>query len=304
MPFKNSKAKIQTLRPILFKGQLIKNAKDGLLNDDKIDTFFIHSFKEDTVDLKLPLPPHKKTVNDFVFIKKGEMERTISLESFHLKAGDFLLTPKNSITTTKTVSSDLEGYYCHFSDDFLIRNGYLKTWHTQTISQNLLHLTHQHTKNLETLLTRILLLYKDRNKEPSKYPLIHYYLSTFIAEVSILLQNQASPKITPHPILIGFNEMVQQYFRVFRNIHEYATLLHISPNHLNKIIKKETGRTASEIITATCILEAKALLLQTSLDVGEIATELGFEDISYFSRFFKKQTEITPSEYRKMIDWS
>lgn len=160
MADKNSKAKIQLLRPILFKNELIKNREDRLLDDDKIDEFFIHSFKDDSVHLKLPLPPHKKTVNDFVFIRSGEMERTFSLETFNLKSGDFLLIPKNSITSTTSISDDLEGYYCHFSDDFLAGNLHLKRWYTQAASQNFLHLSPDQIEILEALLARIRFLYK------------------------------------------------------------------------------------------------------------------------------------------------
>lgn len=81
------------------------------MNDDSITQFFIHSFKEDAVNLKLPLPPHKKTVNDFVFITNGSMTRNLGIESFELKKNDFLFTPKNSITTTEFVSADLEGFF-------------------------------------------------------------------------------------------------------------------------------------------------------------------------------------------------
>lgn len=304
MADKNSTGKIQLLRPLLFKHQLINNGEDRLLNDDKINEFFIHSFKDDSVDLKLPLPPHKKTVNDFVFIRKGEMERTFSLEKFHLKRGDFLLIPKNSITTTTYVSADLEGYYCHFSDEFLAGNSHLKRWYTQAASQNFLHLSADQIEILETLLARISFLYKNRDHQPLQYSLIQYYLSTFIAEISLLKKDKISSETSHHPILADFRKILHQNYRTKKSVKDFADLLHISPNHLNKILKTETGKSASTIINETYMLEAKAMLTQTSLDVSEIADELGFEDRSYFSRFFKKHAQISPVDYRKMIDLS
>lgn len=297
------KRKIPLLKPVVFKEQLIKNKSDILLKDEKIDDFFIHSFKEDLVNLKLPLPPHKKTVNDFVFILNGKMVKTINLASFNLVHGSFLFTPKNSITTTTEISDDLEGYYCHFSDEFLIRNPYLKLWDSQFISQNLLLITAQEIENLNYLLVKILSLYRNRGDRPSNYELIRYYLSTFIAEVSILVEDQLPNKFI-HPVLVSFKQNVSLKFKESKSVRYYANILNITPNHLNKIIKTETGETASEIINQICILEAKVLLTQTSLDIGEIAIALGFDDLSYFSRFFKKNTGIAPREYRQMIDLS
>src|SRR5699024_4297735 len=271
MLLQSRKSKIQTFKPLIFKDQLIENAQDNLLRDDKINEFFIHSFKEDSVNLKLPLPPHKKTVNDFVLIQKGEMKRTIGLEAFQLGAKDFLLTPKNSITTTKSASDDLEGYYCHFTDEFLGGNPYLRMWHTQSLSRNYLHLSPVQVENLEALLIRILFLYRNRKNTSSNYQFIHYYLSTFIAEVSVLAQNEAILGSAIPSKVSDFLALVNQYFRKFRNVKKYAALLYVSPNHLNKIVKKETGKNASGIIQETYILEAKTLLLQTSLNIEEIS---------------------------------
>ena len=86
---KKSKLDIPTLSPIIFRKKHIKNSLDDLLNDDSITQFFIHSFKEDNVNLNLPLPPHKKTVNDFVFITNGSMTRSLGIESFELKKKRF-----------------------------------------------------------------------------------------------------------------------------------------------------------------------------------------------------------------------
>lgn len=299
----SKKSNIPILEPLVFKEEFIANNQQAIFANSKINEFFIHSFKEDIVNLKLPLPPHKKTVNDFVFVLKGEMIKTIGLESFSLKAGDFLFTPKNSITTSKNMSADLEGFYGHFSDNFLANNPFLKLWHTRPRSQNLLHLSKVEIENLTSLLHRILSLYRDMQDKPSNYQLIHYYLSTFIAEVSIITENQL-PISPVNPLIPRFNQLVSEHFKTSKSVGFYAKQLHISPNHLNKIIKNGTGKTASEVINQFCILEAQVLLIQTQLDISEIALELGYEDTSYFSRFFKRHSGVSPTKYRKMIESS
>lgn len=293
---------IPLLNPVVFKEELIDKSWNPL-NRPQVNRFFIHSFKDDVVPLKLPLPLHRKTVNDFAILTKGKMTKTIGLESFSLRANQFLFTPKNSITTTKDTSEDIEGFYCHFSDDFLADNPFLNQWNTQPILQNLIDLKADEMEVLLPILNRMAALYKGTKEQLSNLGLIHYYLATFIAEISTFAQKKAS-KITVNPLVVKFRQLVNEHFKEAKTVRYYADLLHVSPNHLNKVIKNETGKTASEIIYNTCILEAKVLLLQTDLDINQVAFRLGFDDSSYFSLFFKKHTDIAPTNYRKMIDLS
>ena len=78
-----------------------------------------------------------------------------------------------------------------------------------------------------------------------------------------------------------------------------AKQLFVNSNYLNSSIKNLTGKTASAHIQEKVLLEAKSFLLHTDLQVSEIAFKLGFENTSYFNRFFKKSTNLTPTEYRK-----
>ena len=78
-----------------------------------------------------------------------------------------------------------------------------------------------------------------------------------------------------------------------------AKQLFVNANYLNGIIKSLTGKTASVHIQEKILLETKSFLLHTDLQVSEIAYKLGFENTSYFNRFFKKNTNLTPTEYRK-----
>jgi AraC-like DNA-binding protein len=85
--------------------------------------------------------------------------------------------------------------------------------------------------------------------------------------------------------------------------HNYGQLmilrndLAIHVNHLNKILKENTGKTTSHVIAARVTQEAKILLRQTDWNVSEIAYSLGFEEIAHFSNFFKKQTRLCPKHF-------
>lgn len=84
-----------------------------------------------------------------------------------------------------------------------------------------------------------------------------------------------------------------------KNVSQYAGLLNLSPYQLNAIAKQSAGKTVSELINEQIVLEAKRYLLATSGQVKDIADNLGYEDVSYFIRFFKKQTGYSPEAFRK-----
>jgi len=81
---------------------------------------------------------------------------------------------------------------------------------------------------------------------------------------------------------------------------DFARQLNIHVNHLNKALKKITGKSTSALIAERLILEAKNLLLGTSWTVGEISWTLGFDAANHFSAFFKRNTAISPFSYRKV----
>lgn len=82
-------------------------------------------------------------------------------------------------------------------------------------------------------------------------------------------------------------------------VAHYAKLLRVTSYQLNAITKKLLGKSASDIIVGQIVLEAKRLLLATANQVSQVADDLGYEDPSYFIRFFKKHTGYTPESFRK-----
>jgi len=84
-----------------------------------------------------------------------------------------------------------------------------------------------------------------------------------------------------------------------KSVADYADLLHLSSYQLNAITKAAVGKTVSDLINEQILLEAKRYLLATPEQVKEIADHLGYEDVSYFIRFFKKHTGQSPEIFRK-----
>lgn len=98
-----------------------------------------------------------------------------------------------------------------------------------------------------------------------------------------------------------FLHLIDEHFITLHKVNAYADKLSITPNHLNDISKKTTGKTALELIQERITLEAKRLLLHSGYNSKQIAFELNFNDPSYFSRFFKQQTNLSPELYRKFV---
>jgi len=107
----------------------------------------------------------------------------------------------------------------------------------------------------------------------------------------------------------GFFDLLSQHFPVhspetpltFLSPGYFAQQLHVHVNHLNSILKKQTGKTTRELIHERIVLEAQTLLQHTDWNVSQIAYALGFEEPSHFARFFKKAADVSPSVYRLLV---
>ena len=96
-----------------------------------------------------------------------------------------------------------------------------------------------------------------------------------------------------------FMELLETHITQHKQVAHYAKLMHLSAYQLNEITKATMGKTSSALINDHIILEAKRQLLATTNQVKDIADQLGYEDASYFIRFFKKQTGFSPEAFRQ-----
>ncbi|HRI21971.1 MAG TPA: helix-turn-helix transcriptional regulator [Panacibacter sp.] len=112
--------------------------------------------------------------------------------------------------------------------------------------------------------------------------------------------NGTSTNVNPYTQdrLEEFLELLETHITTQKRVSQYTDLMNLSPYQLNEITKAIMGKTASELINEHIVLEAKRNLLATSNQIKDIADQLGYEDVSYFIRFFKKQTGFSPEAFR------
>ena len=108
-----------------------------------------------------------------------------------------------------------------------------------------------------------------------------------------------------HDVLTRFEQLLNSYFADGRaakeglpTVRHFAEECYLSPNYFGDLVKKESGRTPQELIQSKIISTAKEELAATGKTVGEVAWHLGFQYPQHFNRFFKRNTGMTPSEYR------
>jgi AraC family transcriptional activator of pobA len=140
-------------------------------------------------------------------------------------------------------------------------------------------------------------------KQEGQEDIIKANLSIFLIELtrqSRNLDTHSSPVITyTQERFEEFLGLLDNNITTHKQVSEYTQLMNVSAYQLNQITKATIGKTASELITDHIILEAKRFLLATPNQIKDISDHLGYEDTSYFIRFFKKQTGHSPESFRR-----
>lgn len=96
-------------------------------------------------------------------------------------------------------------------------------------------------------------------------------------------------------------QLIGDNFRLLKQPSEYGDMMNLSPTYLNNICKSNLGKTLTQLIQERILLEAKRLFAYSDLTVNQVAGKLNFADVSYFVRFFKKNSGFTPEAFRKSL---
>lgn len=277
-----------------------------LLFKSNSDHFFCLKMEE-MMQLQFPVPPSKHSCHTLLFIASGEHIMKVGYEEYQTVSNEIIMVPAGQIFSIENVNSTHTGYICMFHPDILIgkygNREMINDFDFLKISGNpKISLAEEDVKSVTAILSRLQQEYL--GTQTANLNIVQTYLIALFYEMN---KNsvQTFKSISAAEVLSSkFKELIHNNIKTHHQVNYYASLLNVTPNHLNKSVKFVTGQSAAKWIEETILLEAKYLLFQTTFSVSEIALQVGHEDHSYFSRFFKKHEGITPIQYRKLIDKS
>ena len=254
--------------------------------------------------METDLVPRRITLFNFFFMTKGRSIRSKGLNKYEFGANTFFFIPAYEIATHEAIDPNTEGFYCHFSLDLLTSDYRLKDLLSDFsfLNFNCYPLIVIDEAAKETILPLLLRLEKEYKKGANcRYEIFRMYLITLFTELN---QFVAPPQyMTTNAAMVlteQYKNALSQHIYQKQKITDYAEMLSVTANHLNKCVKSSTGKSAHDLLSEMLILEAKVLLKQTNMTISEIAYKIGRNETSDFARFFKAQTGMKPSEYRTL----
>ena len=248
--------------------------------------------------------PHRHSFYHLICFTKGSGTHTIDFEHFKVQPGQIYFMIPGQVHSW-SFKGDIQGYVINFSPEVLhsfapaLQNLDVFHFFRGIAANSVIDLSPKAQKEVIALLKSILNEASTRNLF-SKDMLRSYLISLFITVSRDSIKKGVDTEPLPNQLILNnFRNLVEQYFKEKHLPKDYAALLYITPNHLNALCKDLIGKPAGELIRDRILLECKRLLVNAGMNITEIAYEFNFTDNSYFTKFFKKYTGITPEEFRK-----
>ncbi len=298
---------------IAFIKELFNNGvKDykGMLNTKYIPSYEITYQKQIRLSIiserckNAYIPIHRHKYFEIVIItkaKEGEHFHEIDFIEYPLKAGYiyFIYPNQTHKWKIKEYKDDFDGYIINFNEAFLLENGdkikqlLSKLFYTY---ENNPYLTYKENE-FETFFSLIQIFEKEYTKEEHNNSILKSLLETLLFYMEELKIESSEIKDSNFKKLTILKNLIEENYKVEKSSDFYARKMELSSKRLNEIIKKVSGYTITQMIHNRLILEAKREMVSQDKTIQDIAYALGFENPSYFSRFFKKYENISPKEY-------
>jgi AraC family transcriptional activator of pobA len=247
---------------------------------------------------------HKHSFYHLVFFTSGSGNHFIDFKKYPVEPGMiYFMIPGQVHSWDFTEAPD--GYVVNFSAEyfhsFLYNATYLE--HLNIFSGNIEQQVFVVPEPLQAQLLQTFeeILSEGVVKQTYDNDLVRTLLLQVFLKVERLTNSESTKAADSYNYTLyrNFQHLIAKRFKDLKLPKEYASLLYITPNHLNALCKDIIGLSAGELIRAQVILEAKRLLVNHNLNIADISEALQFKDHSYFIRFFKKYEGVTPDKFRK-----
>jgi AraC family transcriptional activator of pobA len=239
-----------------------------------------------------------------ILCTKGTGFHEIDFKSYPVSKGSLFMMSPGQVHNLK-LSAHTEGLVFFHTEEFY--GSHFAQKHLEDYSffsglqgMNTLQLQGDNFEWITSLFSKILAEYRSEDTGLKWQLLVTLTDLLYLNLSKIHLTKQ--PAIAEHSSLYTdkirqFKKLIDAHYNTVKLPKEYAGKLHITPSHLNRICNEILGKSTTQLIADRVILEAKRKLIYAEKTIKEIADELGFEDPSYFIRFFKKQTNETPASF-------
>ena len=280
IPIRNINAKSEkTNLPESFSIRDVRNllaGKDMVQQLHRHDYFYILALKKGTGRHEIDFTSHRIRDHSVFFMRPGQVHQ------LRLKAAS-------------------AGFLMQFKADFYYSVDKASAKLLRRASQK--NVCPLDAKKFRRLLSILGYIYQEYTNQQDGYQeIIKANLGIFFIELLRHRQDHKSPSDNVNTYLAerleAFLELLELPGFKQNKVSKYADMLNLSTYQLNAITRKGLGKTSSELINEHVILESKRYLLATSNQVNQIAYHLGYEDVSYFIRFFKKHTGYSPEAFR------
>ncbi|WP_299795340.1 helix-turn-helix domain-containing protein [uncultured Shewanella sp.] len=249
-----------------------------------------------------PSQPHRLHYFCFLYITQGEGSHFIDCNYYPVRQGSFIAVNKNQIQAFD-LKNRPKGKMINVTEKFFdeiranIRMPLFTPAHLATAHSPVFVLDQATKESCDLFLAEI-------DKEQASGSCDNLLLQLVFSSLLLKL----SQKKTSHIEQLNevqaqrfsqFISLIEKKFTITRDASVYADMIHISYKYLNQICKLACNQTAKQLIDAHIILEIKRRLTIDNSQVQQIAYDLGFDDVTYFVKFFKRHTLLTPSQFKE-----
>lgn len=284
---------------------LIMIIDDALLKFDlPVDFVTDDSITGDILNQYGRFPCHIKA-GVFVLCTRGTVRATINLSEFTITHNDFVTVLPGSFIQIHEVSSDTRVCFAGFSSEFISRVSYVETYLDflpMILNNPIMALQEEVAQLYRNAFSLLIRAYSLPNTLDNK-EILKSIFTIFFQGVGELYKRCKPTTNEPikreHELYRQFVQLLMTHYTQEHEVSFYAKKCGVTPAHFSGAIRKASGHSPLAIITGIIIMNAKAQLKSTRLPVKEIAFSLGFNNLSFFNKYFRKHVEMTPQEYRE-----